>query len=102
MFNKNAFPQVEFVDVVCFNRYYSWYHDFGHYEWITLQLQDELVSWRNSTGKLVLMTEYGADAISGLHQVITFTSFIELSFLFFQNFFFPKNTFCIFFLGILD
>ena len=61
--------QVKYVDVVCFNRYYSWYGDSGHLDLISFQLERELKLWHNITGKLLIMTEYGADAVAGIYQV---------------------------------
>jgi len=63
----------QFFDVTCFNRYYSWYHDTGHLELITYQLINEATLWRNKYQKPVLMTEYGADTVSGLHSVDSLT-----------------------------
>ena len=57
------------MDIVCFNRYYSWYSNFGHLNLISFQLDREMKLWHNITGKLLLMTEYGADAVAGLYQV---------------------------------
>ena len=55
-------------DVICVNRYYSWYYDPGHLDLIESQLAHELTDWHETFGKPVMMTEYGADAIAGFHQ----------------------------------
>lgn len=58
----------QFFDVVCVNRYYSWYQDPGSLELVEQQVEWELTGWYRNFGKPVIMTEYGADAIAGFHQ----------------------------------
>lgn len=58
----------QLFDVVCYNRYYSWYRDCGHLEIIRHQLEHDLKTWYERFRKPVLMAEYGADSISGFHQ----------------------------------
>ncbi|XP_055993627.1 beta-glucuronidase isoform X2 [Sorex fumeus] len=57
-----------FVDVICVNSYYSWYHDFGHLEVIQLQLASEFENWYKTYQKPIIQSEYGAESIAGLHQ----------------------------------
>ncbi|MEI6859894.1 MAG: beta-glucuronidase [Shewanella sp.] len=59
----------EFVDVVCLNRYYGWYMMGG------LQMKDagtvfsqELAGW-GTLGKPIVITEYGADTMAGIHKL---------------------------------
>ena len=63
------FFQTQFVDVICLNRYYAWYGDVGHTEVIHLQLADDFAGWRAKHNKPIMITEYGADTVAGLHQV---------------------------------
>lgn len=58
----------QFFDVICVNRYYSWYQDPGALELVEHQVEWELTNWYRNFGKPVIMTEYGADAIAGFHQ----------------------------------
>lgn len=58
----------QFFDVICVNRYYSWYQDPGALELVEHQVEWELTNWYRRFGKPVIMTEYGADAIAGFHQ----------------------------------
>jgi len=54
-------------DVICLNRYYGWYigaPDIGKAE---IMLRDELRQWER-LGKPVIITEYGADTVAGLHD----------------------------------
>ena len=58
----------QLFDVVCVNRYYSWYTDSGHLELIEFQLEKDLRDWYEKFKKPVFLTEYGADTIAGFHQ----------------------------------
>ena len=56
-----------FLDVVCLNRYYGWYSQPGRLDAATERLDAELQSVHAKFGKPVLMTEFGADAMAGVH-----------------------------------
>ncbi|XP_024121450.1 beta-glucuronidase isoform X2 [Oryzias melastigma] len=56
-----------YVDVICINNYFSWYHDPGHVEVITLQLNTEYDNWHEKYKKPIIQSEYGADAVPGVH-----------------------------------
>ena len=58
------------MDVVAFNRYYGWYTDKGRLGSIAGDLEMEIEEWYNKFKKPVMITEYGAEAIAGFHQVI--------------------------------
>jgi len=58
----------DLVDVLCLNRYYAWYFDPGRLELIEAQLERNLRDWHRRYGKPVLVSEYGADTIAGLHH----------------------------------
>ncbi|CAG5127681.1 unnamed protein product [Candidula unifasciata] len=72
-----------FVDVICINRYYAWYQDPGHLEVIQLQLQREFAGFRNLYDKPIIVTEYGADTLPGLHTEpsVMFTEDFQVEFL---------------------
>ncbi|XP_045483905.1 beta-glucuronidase isoform X2 [Pieris rapae] len=57
------------LDVICFNRYNSWYHDTGILEVIMGNVVEEATAWHREYNKPVIMTEYGADTIPGLHMI---------------------------------
>ncbi|XP_062844852.1 beta-glucuronidase isoform X2 [Trichomycterus rosablanca] len=57
-----------YVDVICVNSYFSWYHDPGHLEVISIQLQTQFDSWYGKYKKPIIQSEYGADAVPGLHS----------------------------------
>jgi beta-glucuronidase len=57
------------ADVVMINRYYGWYTEPGDLVTAEKTLEAELVAWANKHGKPIIVTEYGADAVPGLHSV---------------------------------
>ncbi|XP_074529172.1 beta-glucuronidase [Halichoeres trimaculatus] len=57
-----------FVDVICVNSYFSWYHDAGHLEVIPFQLNTQFENWYRKYKKPIIQSEYGADAVPGLHS----------------------------------
>ena len=56
------------ADVVCVNRYYAWYEDCGQLDLVDFQAERELRRIHEVAKKPVLMTEFGAEAIPGLHH----------------------------------
>ncbi len=54
------------MDIVFINRYYGWYNLSGDLEAAKYALRMEL-DWWEDRGKPVVLSEYGADTISGLH-----------------------------------
>ena len=67
--NPDTFHIFKHVDVLCINRYHSWYADSGHLEIIETQTVNELTPWFVKFKKPILLSEYGADTIAGLHAV---------------------------------
>jgi beta-glucuronidase len=57
-------------DVLMLNRYYGWYKDVGDLPAAERHLEAELRAWAEKYGKPIIMTEYGADAVIGLRQVV--------------------------------
>lgn len=55
------------MDVVCINRYYGWYNLSGDLNAACYALNIELDFWQEQ-GKPVILTEYGADAVAGIHR----------------------------------
>ena len=55
-------------DVLMLNRYYGWYVNTGDLPAAEPGLQAELEAW-SCDGKPIIITEYGADTIAGLHSV---------------------------------
>ena len=57
------------MDVVAFNHYYGWYDNPGQTYDIVRSLSDLIERWYAKHKKPVMITEYGAGAIAGLHKV---------------------------------
>lgn len=54
-------------DVICLNRYYGWYFGGPDLEASEKAFRAELADWAR-LGKPVMMTEFGADTVAGLHD----------------------------------
>jgi beta-glucuronidase len=59
----------QLADVLMLNRYYGWYAYSGDLEAAELAWTEELEGWAGD-GKPILVTEYGADTLPGLHAVV--------------------------------
>uniref|UniRef100_A0A672RF01 Glucuronidase beta n=1 Tax=Sinocyclocheilus grahami TaxID=75366 RepID=A0A672RF01_SINGR len=68
LFNYARDLGAPYVDVICVNSYLSWYHDPGHTELISLQLNTQFDDWYGKYQKPIIQSEYGADAVPGLHS----------------------------------
>jgi len=55
-------------DVVCVNRYYGWYTLGGRLDEAAGVLAGELDDLHAATGKPIVVTEFGADALAGAHN----------------------------------
>jgi beta-glucuronidase len=58
----------QYADVVMLNRYYGWYAFTGDLPTAETVWQAELEQWAGD-GKPIIVTEYGADTVAGLHSV---------------------------------
>jgi beta-glucuronidase len=59
----------DLADVIMINRYYGWYVEPGDLPAAERELEAELIGWMNEHGKPIIVTEYGADAMPGLHTL---------------------------------
>jgi len=59
----------EFVDIICINHYFAWYHDPGRLDVIETQTLHDLTQWHRTFNKSVILSEFGAGAVIGLHQL---------------------------------
>jgi beta-glucuronidase len=57
----------DMFDVLCLNRYYGWYENCGDLKLAESELEKDLLGWATKYGKPMIITEYGADTIAGLH-----------------------------------
>jgi beta-glucuronidase len=58
----------DLFDLICVNRYYGWYTGTGDLEAAEQDLAAEIRAWARR-GKPILVTEFGADALPGLHAL---------------------------------
>lgn len=59
----------DLFDVLCLNRYYGWYLNQGDLETAEAKLEEELLGWEKKYNKPMIMTEYGADTLAGMHSL---------------------------------
>jgi beta-glucuronidase len=59
----------DLFDVVCLNRYYGWYIATGDLITAEALMDEELNTWVKKLGKPIMITEYGADTLPGLHSM---------------------------------
>lgn len=57
------------ADVIMLNRYYGWYINTGDLVAAEKGFRAELEAWAGD-GKPIIITEYGADTVPGLHQLV--------------------------------
>jgi beta-glucuronidase len=57
----------DLFDVVMLNRYYGWYEHPGDLAAAERGLEAELNAWAAKLGKPIIITEYGADVVAGMH-----------------------------------
>jgi beta-glucuronidase len=71
---QGSSPDVDVItdlfDVVMLNRYYGWYVHNGYLPAAERALEAELTAWVEKHGKPIIMTEYGADTLEGLHRAL--------------------------------
>jgi beta-glucuronidase len=59
----------DLFDVIMLNRYYGWYLNPGDLAAAERGLEAELNAWADKLSKPIIITEYGADTLPGLHNV---------------------------------
>jgi beta-glucuronidase len=57
----------DLFDVIGLNRYFGWYEDTGNLATAERRLQDELERFEKRFQRPLLILEYGADTVAGLH-----------------------------------
>jgi beta-glucuronidase len=60
----------DLFDLVMLNRYYGWYVNTGDLAAAERALEAELRVWVDKHNKPIIITEYGADTLAGLHNVV--------------------------------
>jgi beta-glucuronidase len=59
----------DLFDVIQLNRYQGWYAEVGDLAAAERDLENELLAWVAKHDKPIILTEYGADAVAGLHEI---------------------------------
>jgi beta-glucuronidase len=59
---------VPYADLICLNRYWGWYGLPGHLDLIEGKAEWELKQWWKHQKKPLILSEFGADTIAGMHQ----------------------------------
>ncbi|KAJ8681401.1 hypothetical protein QAD02_017188 [Eretmocerus hayati] len=59
----------QYLDVISFNRYNAWYSNPGRLDMITDKIISEAQKWYDKYKKPILIAEYGADTMPGLHEL---------------------------------
>lgn len=57
------------LDVISVNRYFGWYTESGWLDAVPDRLKADLEGWHARYGKPVMLTEFGADSVAGLHAL---------------------------------
>ncbi|OQV24495.1 Beta-glucuronidase [Hypsibius exemplaris] len=70
--NASLDKAASLADILCINHYFGWYSDPGHVELIQRQLSYDFRQWSSHFRKPIIITEYGADTIAGLHTSPSF------------------------------
>ncbi|MDQ3896457.1 MAG: beta-glucuronidase [Actinomycetota bacterium] len=60
----------DLFDVVMLNRYHGWYESPGDLATAEVALEAEISAWVAAHDKPIVFTEYGADTLPGLHDVV--------------------------------
>ena len=60
----------ELADVIMVNRYYGWYTNLADLAGAEAVLEGELRHWAAQHGKPIIISEYGADTLPGLHAIL--------------------------------
>jgi beta-glucuronidase len=55
--------------VICLNRYWGWYEDHSDLDNAKLHFEAELTGWTEKYSVPFVITEYGADTLSGGHSI---------------------------------
>jgi beta-glucuronidase len=57
------------LDVLMINRYYGWYSNTGYPQVIQKMVVKDFDGWFQTHKKPIMISEYGADTVAGLHMV---------------------------------
>lgn len=75
-----------FADVIGINRYMAWYSDFGDLSVIKEQLRQSIQDYQKIFNKPIMLTEFGADTLAGMHTLPALAFSEEYQDLFIQTY----------------
>lgn len=58
------------MDIICVNHYIGWYEKLGFIEQLNETIVDAVMTWKRRFKKPFIFSEYGAESIIGLSEVI--------------------------------
>lgn len=58
---------MKYYDLICVNKYYGWYLGSGQIDATLNELSECIDHFHNEANQLVIVAEFGADAIAGMH-----------------------------------
>ena len=69
MYKHDETLATKYADVISLNRYFGWYFDHGNLSVIYEQMKEELQKWHDKYQKPIIITEFGADTVEGVHAI---------------------------------
>ena len=55
------------VDLIMINKYHAWYSSTGQLDIVPPLVRRDVLAWRRAFHKPILVSEFGADAVAGVH-----------------------------------
>ncbi len=73
----------QFLDVVCVNRYFGWYDRPGQLDSIYPVMKKDLEAWWERYHRPIMVTEFGADTVNGIHKLpeVMFTEEFQIRYI---------------------
>ncbi len=73
----------QFLDVVCVNRYFGWYDHTGQLDSIYPVMKKDLEAWWERYHRPIMVTEFGADTVNGIHKLpeVMFTEEFQIRYI---------------------
>jgi beta-glucuronidase len=71
------------ADVIGLNRYFAWYSEFGELDIVAERIRNDFDDYYKKFKKPIMLTEFGADTIAGLHALpsVPFSEEFQVEFL---------------------
>ena len=81
--NAESNKVAQLADVIGLNRYFAWYSEFGELDVIRDRIKKDFDAYYQKFKKPIMLTEFGADTILGLHALpsVPFSEEFQIEFL---------------------